>query len=107
MIDDYRPAPYGWGAGNNVFRNSIAFRVNQNWALRATQHYDTDTGRMEEQSYSIYRDLRSWTAALSFRIRDNVGQQDDFTVAFTFSLKAYPTYSLGEDAAHSYSLLGD
>jgi lipopolysaccharide assembly outer membrane protein LptD (OstA) len=107
MQDDFRPAPYGWGEGNNLFRNSLTFRVNQNWALRATQHYNADDGRMEEQAYSIYRDLKSWTAALSFRVRDNVDREDDFTIAFTVSLKAYPSYDLGEDSLRSYSLLGD
>jgi hypothetical protein len=107
MQDDFRPAPYGWGEGNNLFRNSLTFRVNQNWALRATQHYNADDGRMEEQAYSIYRDLKSWTAALSFRVRDNVDREDDFTIAFTVSLKAYPSYDVGEDSLRSYSLLGD
>jgi lipopolysaccharide assembly outer membrane protein LptD (OstA) len=107
MVDDYRPPPYGWGVGNNVFRNLVALRVNQNWGLRAAHHFNADTGRMEEQAYSIYRDLRSWTAALSFRLQNNQGGQDDFTVAFTFSLKAYPTYGLGDDSSNPYSLLGD
>jgi hypothetical protein len=61
---------------------------------------------MQEQGYSIYRDLRSWTAALTFRVLDNISGPEDFSVAFTFSLKAYPHFGLGQDIARPYSLLG-
>ena len=107
MVNDYQPAPYGWGAGNSVFRNSFAFRFNQNWALLASQYYNAENGILEEQAYSLFRDLRSWTAALSFRVRNNQGAQDDFSVAFTFSLKAHPTYGGTEGSVPNYSLLGD
>ena len=47
-------------------------------------------GVMEEQSYSVYRDFRSWVGSLTFRFRDNRAGADDFTVGFTFSSKAFP-----------------
>jgi hypothetical protein len=80
--------------------------MNENWAFHASQHFEARDGRMEEQYYTLYRDLRSWTAALTFRIRDNRTGPDDFTVAFTFSLKAHPRYGLGSDTVRPYSLLG-
>jgi hypothetical protein len=61
---------------------------------------------MEEQYYTLYRDLRSWTAALTFRLRDNRGSPDDFTVAATFSLKAFPRFGLGDDRDEPEYLLG-
>jgi hypothetical protein len=82
------------------------YRLNENWGLRAAHRYDLRHGRMQEQGYSIYRDLRSWTAALTFRVLDNVTGPQDFSVAFTFSLKAFPRFGLGQDATHPYSLLG-
>jgi len=40
-------------------------------------------------------------------LRDNgPGHPEDFTVAFTFSLKAHPRFGLGSDSARPYSLLG-
>ncbi len=97
----------GLGQGNNLITSSMYYRVNENWGLRATHHFEAHDGRMEEQFYSIYRDLRSWTAALTFRLRDNgPGHPEDFTVAFTFSLKAHPRFGLGSDSARPYSLLG-
>ena len=53
---------------------------------------------MEEQSYTIYRDFRSWTGALILRLRDNRSGSDDVTVAFTFSLKAAPRFGIGKDS---------
>ena len=62
---------------------------------------------MQEQYYTAYRDFRNWTAALSFRVRDNGDGEDDYTVAFTFSIKAMPRYKLGSDTIQPYQLLGN
>jgi hypothetical protein len=67
---------------------------------------DVEDGRLQEQSYSVYRDLRNWTAALTVRWQDEQDGEDDFAVAFTFSLKAMPRYSVGSDAVNPASLLG-
>jgi hypothetical protein len=104
--DDLSSVFAGLGQGNNLFTSSIFYRVNENWGLRATHHFEARDGRMEEQYYSLYRDLRSWTTALTFRVRDNRVGPDDFTVALTFSLKAHPRYGLGTDTVRPYYLLG-
>ncbi len=93
--------------GNNLFTSTMFYRLNENWGLRAYHRYEADDGRLEEQAYSIYRDLRSWTAALTFRVLDNLTGPKDYTVAFTFSLKAFPRYGLGADVARPYALLGE
>lgn len=106
LRDDTPQSSTGLGQGNNLLLSSFFYRVNENWGLRATHHFEARDGRLEEQGYSIYRDLRSWTAALTFRVRDNRVGSDDFTVAFTFSLKAHPRYVPGVDAVRPYYLLG-
>jgi len=53
-------------------------------------NYNFENSRLQEQNYTIYRDLRCWTGALTFRIVDNGYGPTDYTVAFTFSLKAAP-----------------
>ena len=62
---------------------------------------------MQEQFYTVYHDFRSWTGALSFRMRDNNDGREDFTVAFTFSLKAFPRFGVGQDTVHPYDLIGN
>jgi len=106
LRDDPRPPPLGLGEGNNLLLSSLFFRFNEDWGLRMTHNFEARTGRMQEQYYTVYRDLRSWTAALTFRVRDNSVGAEDFTVAFTFSLKAHPRFGLGRDTQRPYSLLG-
>ena len=102
LHDDFSSSPTALGPGESVFTSSILFRLNENWGLRASHYFDANTGDLREQDYAIYRDLRSWTAALTFRFRNSPGSQEDFTVALTFWLKAYPQSGRGPEAGQSY-----
>jgi lipopolysaccharide assembly outer membrane protein LptD (OstA) len=106
LRDDVSSSPTALGLGNNVLSSTLFYRLNENWGFRMAHYFEARTGILQEQSYSVYRDLRSWTAALSFRVRQNVSGPQDYTIAFTFSLKAFPHYGQGNDAAGAYSLLG-
>jgi hypothetical protein len=81
--------------------------VNDNWGLRATHNYNALDGRLQDQFYTLYRDLRSFTGALTFRVLNQAGQQPDFTIAFSLSLKASPSTRVGEDTVNPYRLLGE
>jgi hypothetical protein len=106
LRDDISPSPTALGPGNNVFTSILYYRLNENWGFRMGDYFDAQTGRLQEQSYTIYRDLRSWTAALSFLYRQNTTGPNDFGVAFTFSLKAFPRFGMGTDGGGAFSLLG-
>ena len=106
LRDDFSASPTALGEGSSTITSSFFYRLNENWGLRTTHNFDAADGRMQEQFYSIYRDFRSWTGALTLRFRDNRSGPDDFTIAFTFSLKAHPRYGVGADTAKPYSLLG-
>ena len=99
-----------WGNGvwneNNFLTSTFFFRVNDNWGLRATHHYNAADGRLQEQFYTLYRDLRSFTAALTFRVLDEQGHAPDFTIALALSLKASPSTSVGDDTVNPYRLVG-
>ena len=97
---------YAW-TENNYISSTFFYRVNDNWGLRATHNYSVLTGRLQEQFYTLYRDLRSWTAALTFRVQNNVGSSTDFTIAFALSLKASPSTHVGEDVVNPYRLVGE
>ena len=92
---------------NNFFASTFFLRVNDNWGLRAMHSFNAQTGRLQQQAYTCYRDLRSWTAALTFRVQDNVGSSPDFTFAFSLSLKANPATRVGEDAVSASHLVGE
>jgi hypothetical protein len=106
LRDDLSSSPLALGLGNNVVSSTMFYRLNENWGFRMAHYYQVKSGNLQEQSYSVYRDLRSWTAALSFRVQHNAFGPVDYTLAFTFSLKAFPHYGQGNDATGAYSLLG-
>ena len=91
--------------GHNAFSGSVYYRLNENWGVHVFDYYETDAGGGHQQLYTLYRDLRSWTAALNFRMTEGPGQPNDFTVALTMSLKAVPRYGLDSDVSQPYSRL--
>lgn len=93
--------------GDDVITSTVFYRLNENWGLRATHYFNADTGHLQEQYYSVYRDMRSWTAALTLRVIDNGGGQPvDYGFAFSVSLKASPRYHVGDDTIRPYEMLG-
>jgi len=106
LRDDFSADPTAWGLGNDLINSTIYLRVSENWGLRATHYYDLREHKLREQTYSIYRDFRSWTGALSFRARDTTSHKEDYTIAFTFSLKALPRFGLGKDTIRADEMFG-
>lgn len=93
--------------GDNLISSTIFLRVNDNWGFRTTHAFNATDGRLQDQFYTAYRDMRSWTGALTFRIRDNGVGPKDYTIAFSFSIKAHPKHGLGSDAVEPYHLIGE
>ncbi len=106
LRDDLRATTTALGVGNNLIRSAMLYRLNENWGFRAVHHFEARDGRLEEQLYTIYKDMRSWTGALSLRLRDHRNASDDFTIAVTFSIKAFPRFGVNSDVNNPYSLLG-
>ncbi len=104
---DDSSSPTAWGPGNNLISSTIFHRLNENWATRVSHRFEAQDGRLEEQLYTLYRDFRSWTGALTFRVREDDSGSKDYTVAFTFSLKARPRFAVGGDAVRPEELLGN
>lgn len=84
--------------GHNLVTGSFYYRFNENWGIHVMDQYEAQYGGFQQQSYAIYRDLRSWTASLIFRVTEGPHQPTDYTVALTFSLKAFPRYGIGSDS---------
>jgi lipopolysaccharide assembly outer membrane protein LptD (OstA) len=99
-------AYYGTNIGSSLLFSSAYLRINPNWAARAIHYYDAREHFLQTQSYTIYRDFRSWTVALTARILNNQGGQLDYGGAITFSSKALPRYQLGDDINKPTQLLG-
>jgi LPS-assembly protein len=83
--------------GNPFFQDSSLFvfggycRLNDNWGVGVQEQYEATTGILQEQRYSIYRDLTSWVASFGGVIRDNSGVKE-YGLLFTVTLKAFPKF---------------
>lgn len=103
----FRGGPeYGPDSDNNTFFSGFYFKFNENWAARISHHFEGRDGVLEEQYYTLYRDFRSWTGALTLRFREPRERASDFAIAFTFQLKAFPRFGLGSDQYEPVFLLG-
>jgi hypothetical protein len=108
---EFLTAPGQTLPGHNLVAISARYRLNENWGVHIAESYEAQNGTLQEQDYTLYRDMRSWTGGLNFRVTHGVGQPADFTVLFTFSLKAFPRYPVGYDSdnaqafARNYSTL--
>lgn len=105
LRDDFSAQPTAWGTGNDLGTSTLYYKLNENWGLRMSHYYDIRESQLREQTYTVYRDLRSWTSALSFRFRNNTSTENDFAVVFTFSIKAIPRFDHGEDGIEQNAFL--
>ncbi len=95
------------GVGGNLLGTRLYLRFTENWGFRTSHFYELRESVLQEQYYTIYRDLRSLTGALTLRFRENVfGGRDDFTIAVSISLKAFPRFKSGQDAERPELLIG-
>jgi LPS-assembly protein len=82
---------------NPFFQNSSLFvvggyyRINDNWGIGVQEQYEATSSTLEEQRYSVYRDLTSWVASFGGIIRDNQGVKE-YGLLFTVTLKAFPKF---------------
>ena len=67
------------------------YRLDDNWGVGLQEQYEATTRVLEEQRYSVYRDLTTWVASLGAVIRDN-GTRSEYGVLLTFTLKAFPKF---------------
>ncbi len=95
-----------FGLGDNLYTSSFFYRFNEDWGARVAHFFDANTGRLQEQDYSIYRDLWSLTVALTFRALDNLTNGREYAVALTFSFKAFPRFRVDQDTVNAASLMG-
>ena len=92
---------------NNLVTSTFFVRLGDNWGARMSHNYNLVTSRLQDQFYTVYRDLRSWTSAVTFRVANNPTGDTDFTIALVLSLKAAPAVSVGEDVVNRYHLVGE
>lgn len=89
-------------SGNPIFRDSsliysrIYTRINDNWGFSMNHIYEADDSTLQYQSYSVHRDLASWSMAVGGLIRDNQGSYE-YGVVMSLTLKDFPQVSIPLD----------
>ncbi|MEI8233531.1 MAG: hypothetical protein WCH57_02465 [Verrucomicrobiota bacterium] len=89
--------PYFLNSSN--LRFGAYYRVDDNWAVSFTDTYEFSDSTLQEQDYSIHRDLSSWVASLGFIVKENRNSTtgtsvSDVGVVLTFTLKDLPSLRL-------------
>jgi LPS-assembly protein len=69
------------------------YRMNEHWQFETQHQVDAESGRLQLQQYTIYRDLDSWKLALTLADTEENGK-DQESIFFTLTLKAFPQYNL-------------
>jgi hypothetical protein len=71
--------------------------MNENWGFSMNHVYEMDDSTLEFQSYSVHRDLSSWSASIGAMVRDNRNGESDFGLLFSLTLKDFPQVSIPLD----------
>jgi LPS-assembly protein len=74
---EFLTAPGQTLPGHNLVGFSARYRLNENWGVHIAERYEAANGSLQEQDYVLYRDLRSWTAALNFSVIEGPAQPSD------------------------------
>ncbi len=79
------------------------YKINEKWKARAYERFNTVSGAIEEQEYTITRDLHCWIGELTYNIKANGGQ----SIWFVFRLKAFPQTPIGLKQTYSRPRFGE
>jgi hypothetical protein len=78
---------------SNLVTLSGYYRINDNWAFSVAEQYEFETSTLEEQTYTVSRDLSSWIASIGLDVQ-NSGGVKSYGVILSFTLKDLPNVRL-------------
>lgn len=79
---------------SNLLTTGAFWRLNESWQFEQLLDFEADDGTIQEQRYTVYRDLGAWSTSLTTALRNNKSVSDEFIVYLSFTLKAFPETSL-------------
>ena len=74
---------------SNLLAARTFVRFSDNWGFSMTQRYEFEDSTLEYQSYSVHRDLTTWSASLGGFVRDN-RNDEEVGLLLQFTLKEFP-----------------
>jgi LPS-assembly protein len=82
---------------SSLIYSRVYTRFSDNWGFSMNHIYEMDDSTLQYQSYSVHRDLASWTMAVGGLIRDNGAAGDEYGLVLSFTLKDFPSVSIPLD----------
>lgn len=79
---------------SNLFTLNNFYRLNEHWQFETNHIFEANGGNLQEQSYTVYRDLSAWQMAATFKERYLNDKQNEIAFYLTFTLKAFPAAEL-------------
>jgi LPS-assembly protein len=71
----------------------IFYRINEHWQFEAQEQFDVQDGHLQNQLYTITRDLDAWQVALTYSDGELNGLGNQ-TIYMSLTLKAFPKYEI-------------
>jgi hypothetical protein len=78
------------------------YKINDKWKVRLYERFDLATNKLEQQQFTVTRDLHCWFVDFTYDISDV--KNHTFWVIFT--LKAFPDYPIGLKQTYSQPRFG-
>ncbi len=75
---------------SNLLTADIAFRLARHWTMQTYQRFDMQDGQWEEQEYVLRQETHDWFINYGVRLRGERVGEDEVTVFFAVTLKAFP-----------------
>jgi len=82
---------------SSLVTSRIYARLSDNWGFSMNHIYEMDDSTLQYQSYSVHRDLASWTMGIGGLVRENQGNPNEYGIVLTLTLKDFPQVSLPID----------
>ena len=76
---------------SNLFATEGYLKLSYEYAVKAYLRYEAETSEFEEAEITVFKDLRTWVGALSFRHRE---EEDENQIWLSFYLKGLPNSPL-------------
>jgi LPS-assembly protein len=91
--DHYLNHSFLFTNSNNVVVD-LFYRMNEHWQFEGQEQFEAETGRLQQQQYTVYRDLDAWQFALTYSNSEINNGRSDHAIYFSLTLKAFPQYQL-------------
>jgi LPS-assembly protein len=80
---------------SHVVNARLAVRLSRHWLAETQHRVDIRDGEWEEQQYALRQETHDWYLTYGFRYRSQRVRDDELSVFFAVTLKAYPSLTTG------------